>query len=649
MTSYKRQIVRITSAFVLSFVLLWILIGMLIHRGYIPVFFSDPVVMGLLMSVLIVSIFLCIFYRIRFTALFNDLRDTIRFIDEIKEGNYKSSGKIKAKVLLVDSINSSICDIAEGQKRQLYELNKRTAQLDEKNTELNEAYMQLESSFGQLQAALDQLNDSEKRYHSLIVNIPDVVLTLDNSGNITYASRSVKDVLKYRRRDIVGKPFRYILYYDKNIGFDFERLRQDIERTGGQSMNISLRRKDDSQIQTEIKFTPIIESLGDNRIQAIIRDVTEQRRMENILRENNRRLEILNRFNHRLASSGELTDIYKICVNTVTGDLGFYGCIYFMMGKNERFYHVMDYSGDYFIKEENLEQFTYVHRNVKALNDKESDGIILDFETVPQYFAMKYIGTNAETKYSQAYIQELRMGGEAAGLILVLSKNAFLLDEMDILRSIGHTTAVAVENTMYLIKSKDNYVQTIDALVAAIEAKDQYTRGHSQRVSAFAVKIADRMGLTRQQIEELRIAGILHDIGKIGISDRILLKKGPLSKEEYEEIKKHPAISNKILYPIGLSDRILKAVAFHHERFDGKGYPFGLTSESLGIEPQIIAIADAFDAMTTFRPYREALSWQKAVQELKDNSGSQFHPEIAEIMIKIQLEENSDDMVFSDE
>ena len=115
------------------------------------------------------------------------------------------------------------------------------------------------------------------------------------------------------------------------------------------------------------------------------------------------------------------------------------------------------------------------------------------------------------------------------------------------MRSIGNTTAVAVENAMYLIKSKSSYVATIDALIAAVEARDQYTRGHSQRVSSFAVKIAEEMGMNKEEVEELRIAGILHDIGKIEISDRILLKKGPLTKKEYEEIKKHPAISNRIL------------------------------------------------------------------------------------------------------
>ena len=484
---------------------------------------------------------------------------------------------------------------------------------------------------------MEQLNDSEKKYHSLVVNIPDIVLTLDSSGVITYASRACKDILSFRRRDIVGKPFNYIIHDSFADSFNFDELITRIKNSGEQRIDISLRRVDNTVIQTEIKFTAIVDSPNNDCVQAIIRDVTEQKRMEDTLRQNNRRLEILNGFSHKLASATELTDIYKTCVNTVTNELGFYGCIYFIVDKNERFYKIKEYTGEYFNEPGRIEQFTYINRNAKALSYNDYDGIVLDYEQVPKYLVMND-KIEVAGCYRQAYIQQLRIGGHASGLFIVLNKSVFIEEELNVLRSIGHTTLVAVENTMHLIESKNNFVQTIDALVAAIEAKDQYTRGHSQRVSSIAVKIADRIGMAKQQIEELRIAGILHDIGKIGISDRILLKKGPLPKEEYEIIKKHPAISNRILYPIGLSERILKAVAFHHERFDGKGYPFGLTNESLGLEPQIIAVADAYDAMTSSRPYRGALSYEKAVAELKNNKGSQFHPGIVNVMLQL-LEE----------
>lgn len=621
---------------ILIFTALWVFLTILFNKPVIFALFNRPIIVGLITSVFITVFCIGSFY---YAMLSKELTYSLQYIQEIKAGKVHSVKKSRTLFPVVHQINLAIQDIADEQKKQLADLNQRTAELDEKNTELNDAYMQMESSYGQLQAALEQLNESEQRYHSLVRNLPDIVLSLDDEGKITYASRACNEILKFRRHDIVGKPFEYIICPDKTFNFNFRELKQSVKAKGELRLNVPLRKKDNSRIETEIKFTPVLESGRESSmLQAIIRDVTEQKRMETVLLETNRRLEILNGFNHRLASTLEPTEIYKACVGTVTDSLGFYGCIYFMIEKNDRFFRIMEYSGEYFQTKENIEQFSFIHRNNELISDTEPDGIILTYHQVQQALIIRKPGAESQGKYREAYLQELRIGGQVAGLILVLSCNSFTQEEVDILRSIGHTAAVAVENAMLLIESKNSYVQTIDALIAAIEAKDQYTRGHSQRVSSLAVQIAKKMGLSKQQAEELRIAGILHDIGKIGISDSILQKKGPLTKEEYEEIKKHPAISNRILYPIGLSDRILKAIAFHHERFDGRGYPFGLTNESLGLEPQIIAVADAFDAMTSSRPYREPLSLDTAVKELENNKGTQFHPEIVDIMIQIQKE-----------
>jgi len=620
---------------VLIFIALWGLLTILFNRFDVSALLNRPVLVGLISSSLITGVGIGWFY---YYMLSKEIMQSVQYIHQVKVGKYEPTKKGGTLFPVVHQINLAIQDIADEQKKQLADLSIRTAELDEKNSELNDAYMQMESSYGQLQAALEQLNESEQRYHSLVRNLPDIVLSLDDEGNITYASRACHEILKFRRHDIVGKPFDYIISPDDTFQFNFHELKQNVLSKGELRLDIPLRKKDNSRIETEIKFTPVLESSADSSLQAIIRDVTEQKRMETILLETNRRLEILNRFNHKLASTLEPAEIYKACVGTVTESLGFYGCIYFMIEKNERFFRIMEYSGEYFQTKENIEQFSFIHRSNELISDAGPDGIILTYHQVQQSLIIRRSGTESQGKYREAYLQELRIGGQGAGLILVISRNSFTQEEMDILRSIGHTAAVAVENAMLLIESKNSYVQTIDALIAAIEAKDQYTRGHSQRVSSLAVQIAQKMGMSKQQAEELRIAGILHDIGKIGISDSILQKKGPLTKEEYEEIKKHPAISNRILYPIGLSDRILKAIAFHHERFDGRGYPFGLTNESLGLEPQIIAVADAFDAMTSSRPYREPLSLATAIKELENNKGTQFHPDIVDIMIQIQKE-----------
>lgn len=599
MNRNKKNILHIVCFFTLFFIFLWFLLNYLI--GNLPFSLYTPLTGPLILSLLLTSAFVIIFLARRYSNLIKELNHSLKLIKSINNYDNLSEDEIETSLPVVSEINSAIAEISEEIRKQVQEL-----------------------------------NESEQRYHSLVINIPDIVLTLDKHGNITYGNRACRDVLNFRRHDIVGKPFQYIIREDYVNTFNYKELKQLVEKKGEQLMKIPLRRKDGSFIHTEIKFTPALESPQDSSIQAIIRDVTEQKQMENKLVENNRRLEIINRFSHKMASAMELPDIYKTCVNTLTEELEFEGAMYLMVEKKERFYRIAEYSGNYFNKLDSLECFSYIHRNIRSLYYKNNDGIVLDFDTFSQLLMTKQGKTTSILPFKAAYIQELNIGGDASTVLLVITNKGILTEEFDVLRSIGHTTAVAVENAMYLIKSKTNYVATIDALIAAVEARDQYTRGHSQRVSAFAVKIAEELGMNRQQIEELRIAGILHDIGKIGISDRILLKKGPLTKEEYEEIKKHPAISNKILYPIGLSDRILKSIAFHHERFDGRGYPFGLANESLGLEPQIIAVADAFDAMTSKRPYRQPLSIDEAIKELEDNKGSQFHPDIVDVMIKIQ-------------
>lgn len=603
---------------------------------------GNPAISGTLITIFIASVIFSIWASIRYKRLLTELKLTERFVNDISNEDYCSDDPKNITNQVIMNINKAIMDLAESKKNQLSELRKRTRQLDEINTELNDAYMQLESSYGQLEAVIEQLNESEKRYHSLVVNIPDIVLTIDASGNITYANRACRVILKFRRHDIVGKPFQYLIHPSAIDKFSVDKLKDNIRRHGRYNLNIPLRTKEGALILTEIKFTETVESPEADSIQAIIRDVTKQKRIEQAMAEANRRLKILNSFNHKLASTMELPYIYKFCANTVTGELGFLGCIIFAADKNDRYYKIMDYSGEYFKRPGNLELFYNIRCNSTLFSGKNREGFVLGQDMLFQCLALNDDNISPEAGFNEIFIQEFNSYENKNGMLMVISNNSFTHKEVEEFRAIGNSTAVAIEKINHLIESRNNFIKTIDALIAAIEARDKYTKGHSQRVSALAVKIADRLGMSRQQVEELRIAGILHDIGKVGISDRILLKKGPLTKEEYDEIKKHPAISNRILHSIGLSDRILKAVAFHHERYDGGGYPFGLTNESLGYEPQIIAVADAFDAMTSLRPYKKPLSWQMAVLELERCKGSQFHPEIVDIMVQILMENNTD-------
>lgn len=180
------------------------------------------------------------------------------------------------------------------------------------------------------------------------------------------------------------------------------------------------------------------------------------------------------------------------------------------------------------------------------------------------------------------------------------------------------------------IKGKSQYLETITALMHAMEARDKYTEGHSERVSEISLGIAKELKFSEGRLEELRIAAMLHDVGKIGIDDAILNKKDKLTVEEYNAIKRHPEIGENILKDISGMDFAKFIVLHHHERYDGKGYPSKLNFESVNIETFIVGLADSIDAMLTDRPYRKARDMEFIFSELKVNKGTQFHPEVVE-------------------
>ena len=223
--------------------------------------------------------------------------------------------------------------------------------------------------------------------------------------------------------------------------------------------------------------------------------------------------------------------------------------------------------------------------------------------------------------------------------VLNLSKlnpgNPFGESDLGLVSIICGQAAVAIENARLYRDIKVSYLRTLQALVAAIEIKDRYSKGHSSSVAFYAALIAKELRLSKAEIQDLIIAGILHDIGKIGSSDDILKKEDRLSKEEFEEMKVHPPNAVKILKPIGLSEKILESIMHHHERWDGSGYPKGLSGENIPLYSRIISIADAVDAMTTPRPYQKKVTLSEAKEEIRRCKGSQFDPDLVEIFLQL--------------
>jgi len=276
----------------------------------------------------------------------------------------------------------------------------------------------------------------------------------------------------------------------------------------------------------------------------------------------------------------------------------------------------------------------------QALQDR-TPIIITDVHNDKEYTHPEYV---MREKVSSLLCVPLVAKEESIGVLTVYStrRQRYTQDQVNLLSALADQAAIAVSNAKLHEEIHKSFLRTVKALAAAVDAKDPYTKGHSEAVVKYTLEIAKELNLKREDIEALEIAALLHDIGKIGIKEDVLLKPGKLNENEWRIIKEHPTISAKILGPVEFPEVIMLAVRLHHEQVDGKGYPDGLSKDQIPLHASIIKVADAFDAMTSDRPYRKALPLEVAINELKKGCGTQFHPKVVEAFLRLlQRQEES--------
>jgi putative nucleotidyltransferase with HDIG domain len=260
--------------------------------------------------------------------------------------------------------------------------------------------------------------------------------------------------------------------------------------------------------------------------------------------------------------------------------------------------------------------------------------LISDINETPQFDRFSALGYERKTLICSPLIVK----DEVIGTITVVNKNdgsTYSNEDLGLLSTIAAQASIAINNAMLYDEQQKTYLNTIHALVSAIEASDSYTRGHSERVTRYSLAIAKEIGLSQDRLKIMERAAILHDIGKIGINISLLHKIEKLTADDIHDLQQHPLIGIRILEPIEFLHDVRCCIAQHHERFDGKGYPNRISGDELILEARILAIADSFDAMTSDRPYRKALHLDIAIKELLTHKGTQFDPEIVPIFVKL--------------
>lgn len=227
--------------------------------------------------------------------------------------------------------------------------------------------------------------------------------------------------------------------------------------------------------------------------------------------------------------------------------------------------------------------------------------------------------------------------GEGLGVIYVDTRgttNAFVTSDLELLAALAGASAVAIKNAQYVLMLEQAYQDTLTVLANAIELRDHYTVGHTWRVTNFSIEVCRELGWSEEKLKEVRMGGVLHDVGKIAVDDAVLRKPGQLTDEEYTKIQVHPERGAQLLQDVYFLHPLIPYCLYHHERFDGKGYPYGLKGEEIPIEGRAVAVADTFDALTSNRPYRKGFDPDKAIGIIEEGRGTQFDPDCVDALLR---------------
>ncbi|MBU1109053.1 MAG: HD domain-containing protein [Candidatus Riflebacteria bacterium] len=315
-------------------------------------------------------------------------------------------------------------------------------------------------------------------------------------------------------------------------------------------------------------------------------------------------------------------------------------CIFLLHDKDDRPYYSYLRAADTSLKFADECENGYTPL-IKAVRSDEKHRIIT--ELIGTEFSQSESSKIAGLTLRDTLVLPLKPRDRLLGVIQVANKRgnfSYRPEDLDLLKILGSQVAFVIQNADLFKNLQRAYIDTLSALTSAIDAKDSYTRGHSERVTELSIRLAEAFGVPAEEVEKIKLGGLLHDIGKIGIPEGILNKPGRLDDEEFEIIKSHPDLGVRIMGKVEFLAAIVPIIKFHHERYDGKGYPEGLSGENIPLLARIVSVVDTFDAMTTDRPYRKAMTIEAALAEIERCAGSQFDPEIAVSFVRMVKSEN---------
>lgn len=624
--SFKLKIIAaFVAATFIPFVLSWILF--FTSNDYRLIMENGEINISLII-ILTIGILLSLFLTIQLiNSITKPLNKLIKAAQIVSEGNFDYDVPVEGNDE-ISFLAHCMRKMLMGLKATFIVLKKRSQELTESNEQLQNINIELEASLEQLRATTEQLNDSEDKYRTLIENITDLVWLVDYEGNIIYVNDKFKQLMDYNESELIGKYIIDILANDV-LSTIFEAVKD----TDNNRIKIEFLTKEGKILYTETSLKRVEKSGEVIGIQGLSRNITEKVTIEAKLNKKLMELQLINRVSKDIATSVDLESVLNEVANQVVKVSEAACCTIRLISEDDPNKLILKAC-----------QGIEIDKVVKDEIDKRRDIMGKAVESkLPFTVKLKesiitntYISHLYEKKHGRyCLFNPIMVRDNIIGVMSSLTNSPPAQPHIELLTSLANSIAIAIDNSEAYDKLKESYFQTIQSLVSAVEAKDYYTENHSYRVSEYAVLISSEMGYDNEFLEKIRVTGLLHDIGKIGISDTILNKRGKLTSKEYDIIKKHPDIACKILEGINLDKEIILGIRHHHERYDGKGYPGYFKEESIPDIAYIISVADAFDAMTSKRPYKEIISFDKAVEELRKNKGTQFNPKAVDAFINI--------------
>ncbi|MCD6087891.1 MAG: HD domain-containing protein [Candidatus Hydrothermae bacterium] len=473
------------------------------------------------------------------------------------------------------------------------------------------------------------LREVETRFNTIVESSQDAILVIQNE-RIVYSNLRTSIMTGYTNEELLGKPFAFLLHPDEDPSLpdsDTSHLKE-----------YKLRTKTGESMWVEMGFSSV-KWQERPALLAMVRDITERKRAEE-------ELKTLYRLGLDISSSvnlEELLDKVSTYIYPLFGTNTFYIAVY--NEKRNTLVFEIDYEDG--VKQQKLEVSLREADGLTGWIFKNKTPVLIgDWDQEWRRYPIVPLFLNKKTK---SYLGvPIIYQDKVIGVIAVQSDRVRTFDEksLKLLTTMAAQLSVAIKNVkliedlkMALREVEKSYEITLEALVSALDFREHETQFHSKRVASYAVRLARELGVKDEELKYIYWGGLLHDIGKIGVSDSILLKPGSLTDEEWEEMKRHPEIGYRIIENIDFLGPAKDIVLYHHERWDGKGYPLGLSGENIPFYARIFSVIDALDAITTDRPYRKAQSFTKALQEIRRCSGTQFDPEVVKAFLRIPISE----------